>query len=302
MPKIIDCNTEEKLEFSEFLEILNESKINTACEDEMLEFAPYLKMLNNNKQFLSNIIINELKDYENFQNNNSYTSQVIMLAPPKKGSSFFVRANIWPAKDDYLTQINGEDTFFYHKPHDHNFNFLTSGYHGSGYWSDYYEYDYEKVIGYPGEEVDLKFIERSKLSIGKLMLYRAHIDVHDQLPADEFSISINVMENTLRPLVTDQYAFDTERKKIKKLLNRHNALFVMRASLVLNDQNSLDIIDHISKKHSMDAVRMAAIDAIALSNTCLRSRAEVYQNSLKANSSFISKNSYVRLRNIEEGL
>ena len=299
MPKVIECNNEEKLSFEEFIDIIEASNINTADEDEMVEFAPNLKKLSNNKHFLPEIIREELKDYENFQNSNSYTSQVIMLAPPKKGNSFFVRANIWPAKEDYLTQINGEDAFFYHKPHDHNFNFLTVGYHGSGYWSDYYEFDYDNVVGYPGEKVDLKFIERSNLHEGKLMLYRAHVDVHDQLPAEEFSISLNVMENTLRPLVTDQYAFNTETNTIKRLLNRHNALLVMRAALVLNDENTIDVVDHIAKNHSMDAVRMAAIDALALSHQNIETRADTYQKAIQDSSVFIAKNSAVRLEKLQ---
>jgi len=299
MPRIIECTTSECIEFDEFIDALNTESIDTSNEEEMIEFAPYLKKLSNNKSFLSKIIRSELKDYQNFQNNNSYTSQVIMLTPPKNKNNYFVRANIWPSKEDYLTQINGEDAFFYHKPHDHNFNFLTVGYLGSGYWSNYYEYDYSKVIGYPNEEVDLKFIERSNLSEGKVMLYRAHKDVHDQLPADKFSISLNVMESTLRPLITDQYAFNTKTKKIKSLLNRHNALIIMRAALIFGDENAMDIVEHISKNHLLETVRMAAIDAIALSNHNIENRMEVYELAAKNDTFFVSRNSEFRLLQIQ---
>lgn len=299
MPKILECNDKEQLDFEEFLEIIELSNLDTGDEDQMLEFAPYLKKLGNNKNFLSDIIREELKDYEKFQNNNTYSSQVIMLAPPKQGNSFFIRANMWPAKEDYLTQINGEDTFFYHQPHDHNFNFLTVGYHGSGYWSDYYVYDYENVVGYPGEKVALKFVERSNLSEGKVMLYRAHLDIHDQLPAEEFSISLNIMENTLRPLVTDQYAFNIKSNEIKTLINRHTASFVMQAALMLNDENTLDVIEHISKQHSRESVRMAAIDAIAMSNHCMERRAKIYTEAILDHSQFISKNCVARLEKMK---
>lgn len=299
MPKIIECLNEEVMSFEQFIDVIETSKIDTSSEEEMVAFAPNLKALANNKHFLSKIIRDELKDFEKFQNNNAYTSQVIMLAPPTKGNSYFLRANIWPSKEDYLTQINGEDAFFYHKPHDHNFNFLTAGYHGSGYWSNYYEYDYSNVVGYPGENVDLKFIEHSNLHEGKVMLYRAHKDVHDQLPADEFSISLNVMENSLRPVVTDQYAFDIKNSQVKALINKNNALIVMRAALVFGDENVLDIVNHISKKHSMASVRMAAIDAIALSNHNIEKRIEVYETAAKDNTHFISKNSQHRLSKVK---
>ena len=43
-----------------------------------------------------------------------------------------------------MFKASGISPFFYHVPHDHNFSFLTVGYLGPGYWSEYYEYDYER--------------------------------------------------------------------------------------------------------------------------------------------------------------
>src|SRR3546814_33924 len=82
-----------------------------------------------------------------------------------------------------MVRDSGTDPFFYGKAHDHNFSFLTVGYMGPGYWSEYYEYDYANVAGYVGEKVNLRYIEKSKLDEGKVMLYRIHRDVHLQLPA-----------------------------------------------------------------------------------------------------------------------
>ena len=55
-----------------------------------------------------------------------------------------------------MFKASGTSPFFYHVPHDHNFSFLTVGYLGPGYWSEYYEYDYGEVVGMPGEKVDLQ--------------------------------------------------------------------------------------------------------------------------------------------------
>ena len=52
------------------------------------------------------------------------------------------------------------------------------------------------VVGFPGEEVNLRFIEKSRLDQGKVMLYRAHQDVHLQLPADAMSVSLNILETS----------------------------------------------------------------------------------------------------------
>src|SRR3546814_8782480 len=120
-----------------------------------------------------------------------------------------------------MVRDSGTDPFFYGKAHDHNFSFLTVGYMGPGYWSEYYEYDYANVAGYVGEKVNLRYIEKSKLDEGKVMLYRIHRDVHLQLPADEMSVSLNIMrseEHTseLQSLMRISYAVFCLKKKKHK--------------------------------------------------------------------------------------
>ena len=115
---------------------------------------------------------------------------------------------------------SGPDPFFYGVPHDHNFSFLTVGYLGPGYWSDYYEYDYGAVVGFPGEDVALRFVEKSRLEQGKVMLYRAHRDIHLQLPADAMSVSLNILETSHNSVFRDQYRFDVERSKIAGIMTR----------------------------------------------------------------------------------
>jgi putative DNA methylase len=53
----------------------------------------------------------------------------------------------------------------------------------------------------------LRFVERSVLSPGKLMLYRRHVDVHSQLPPERLSVSINVMRLDPAQAWFDQYGF-----------------------------------------------------------------------------------------------
>lgn len=299
MPVIISCEDKEKISLDEFVTALYEKKTNPSCQSSLMEAAIDLKRLSNNKTFLGEFIAEEIKNYKGLQSANTYSSQVIMLHPPSEKSTFFIRANIWPSKKDYLTLINGEDAFFYHKPHDHNFNFLTVGYLGPGYWSDYFEYDYEDVVGFPGENVDLKFIERSSLNEGKVMLYRAHKDVHDQLPADEFSISLNIMENSLASPMLDQYAFDVKKSKIKSVINSNSTKALFDIAIIGGDGNSIDIIDHIAKFHLVDRVRLNAIEAIAKSFTTAKDVYEHYEKYKDDRSDFIKKNIAIRVKEFE---
>ena len=188
-------------------------RFDPADEDSFAAAGPLLKRLANNRDFLADIAVAELKDRCTRQSlENRYSSQVIMLH--RASEKYFIRANFWPSERDSVFKASGTSPFFYHVPHDHNFSFLTVGYLGPGYWSDYYEYDFEAVTGLPGEKVDLRFIERSRLDPGKVMLYRAHRDVHNQLPADDMSVSINIMHASPGLPFLNQYRFDVKTCEI----------------------------------------------------------------------------------------
>ena len=194
---------------------------------------------------------------------------------------YFIRANIWPSSQDAIMRASGPDAFFYHKPHDHNFNFLTVGYHGPGYWSDYYVYENDKVAGYPGEPMGLRFVERSALTQGKVMLYRSGVDVHDQLPADELSISLNIMENTLSSIVTDQYWVDTAKGTVKGIIGRDNSVSMMSVAAANGDDNTVDIIEHIAKSHVRPLMRFAALKSLSGRATSPDEKIEMLMRGLK---------------------
>src|SRR3546814_2634595 len=52
----------------------------------------------------------------------------------------------------------------------------------------------ETVDGRLGEPLNLQFVERSQLDEGKMMLYRAHRDIHSQRPPTSLSVSLNIMD------------------------------------------------------------------------------------------------------------
>lgn len=297
MPIVIPSQDTRSLQLEELIERLD-GNIDTRCHDSMLAAADDLKALANNRTFLADKVVEELKNLATMQRGNTYTPQVVMLhLNPCK--NYFLRANIWPSANDAVMQASGTDPFFYHKPHDHNFNFLTVGYHGSGYWSDYYEYDYDKVAGYPGESMGLRFIERSALSQGKVMLYRAFVDVHDQLPADELSISLNIMENTLRPIVTDQYAADTAAGVIKKMVNRNNMVCVLSVAAAIGDENTVEVIDHIARNHVNPRIRFAALKSMGSRVADPDHRIELLTRGLGDASTLVRESTRVEIRKVE---
>jgi len=191
-----------------------------------------------------------------------YGPQAIVLSPLRNG--VFLRANIWPSEQDHCFQASGAKSFVYGVPHDHNFSFLTSGYFGPGYRSDYYEYDYASVAGYAGEQPGLRFIERAALSEGKLMLYRAHQDVHSQLPAESLSVSLNIMHDDPAQKWFDQYGFDTEKGEVSRVLSPNATETFMRLAVATGDPNACDLAEKFGQHHPSDRIRLASYEARAL--------------------------------------
>lgn len=290
MPLVIDCPDEDAIELADLVEYLNEARIDTTDQESMIEAAPMLRRLGRNRTFLADMALAELKQRRNLRGSaNSYSPQVMMLYGPKQVSqNFFVRANIWPSPRDHIFVASGAEQFFYHYPHDHSFSFLTVGYFGPGYSSNYYEYDYGATAGYLGEKVPLRFVEQSALSEGKVMLYRACMDVHDQFPGDSLSISLNIMENTMRASLNDQYAFDVERGEVSALINRIPSSALLPLVAGLGEGDGTDFLTETMRRHPADRVRCSAMMALAGACTSLEEAMAVYEKQLGSDQAMVS--------------
>lgn len=262
MPRVIACDDDSPIEFADLVATLNDDRFDPADEESFAAAGPLLKRLGNNRRFLAAIAIAELKDRCARQGVvNRYGSQVIMLH--RASDKYFIRANFWPSATDPLFKASGASPFFYDVPHDHNFSFLTVGYLGPGYWSEYYEYDFDRVVGVPGEKVDLRFVEKSRLDQGKVMLYRAHLDVHNQLPADDLSVSINIMEASPRQGFLDQYRFDVKKCEIAGILTHTSTEALLALAANIGDGNARDLVETFAAGHSSDRIRFAALRELA---------------------------------------
>jgi hypothetical protein len=300
MPITIPVDEKGTATLEEVIDYLFAEHIDTTDQAGFLTAAPMLKRLANNRGFLGEAICKELKNYKTLQSDSNYSAQVFMLyAPQRMDQNFFMRACFWPAEADQVVKTSGTDPFFYYKPHDHNFNFLTVGYSGPGYWSDYYEYDYEDCVGFKGESVPLRFTEKTRLDEGKVMLYRAFTDIHNQLPADDFSISLNIMENAMRTTVMDQYAFDVKNNVVRDVINRNSsaALFTVLASI--GDEEHMDLLNTIATSHPLDRVRLNALNAMASTRSSASEALAVWGLVKESDSRFIREWRRIRTADIE---
>ena len=266
MPRLIDPPAGPALDLEAVVARLDEAGVDLADAESLARAAVLLAGLARNRDFLADRVATELKaSFAGQLELSRYSAQVFLLHRSPRG--FFLRANLWPAATDAAYRASGAAAFAYGLPHDHNFSFLTTGYWGPGYVSDYYDYDAEAIDGRLGEPLNLRFVERSSLSEGTMMLYRAHRDIHSQLPPESLSVSLNIMDEGEHVPWRDQYIVDLgQRTDGRGTIARRPTLtsgeMLLRCAVHLTD-NGKDIADHFAKAHPVPRVRANAIAALA---------------------------------------
>lgn len=262
MPLHLDPDIDGSIELAEFFDLYRQLSVDPADQTSFLQAAPLLKQLANNRTFLVDFVLAEMVAELGSQDaQNSYSAQVVMLGRMDK--SAFLRANIWPSVHDELYRKSGPEAFFYGVPHDHNFNFLTVGYHGPGYESDYYTYAPGEIRGYAGEPVQLRFVERRRLGPGQMMLYRSGVDVHNQWPPEALSVTLNIMDTTAGVARRNQYIFDTECKHIRTVVNRRCSPAVFALAAALDGDRVIPLLQQIAERHPDGFVGFHALRAAA---------------------------------------
>ena len=260
MPLLLDGGTGGAIGLDELVEALDTADFDVRDEASFASLAPWLARLGRNSDFLAELVIEELKLRCGSQTRTSnYGGQVFLLRPAN--GRYVLRAAFWPARHDLAVRNSGAAAFFYDMPHDHNFPFLTYGYVGPGYWSDYYEYDPEAVSGVPGSAAGLRFVDRARLEPGRVMLYRKNRDVHVQLPPDAFSVSLNILGQDPAQAWHDQYRFDIRRNVIAEGLTCAPSEALL--SLAVHVGNGRDLAERYAVAHPHPRMRATAFAALA---------------------------------------
>ncbi|MBR0552831.1 transposase [Stakelama marina] len=256
MPRLIDPGEGDAITLDALCDALADSPVDIRDEDAFASLGPVLARLGRNGDFLADLAIDSLLSRrDEISARHGYGPQVMLLRPPD--GRFVLRANFWPARHDAVTKASGERAFFYDVPHDHNFPFLTVGYLGPGYWSDYYEYDGDSAAGGAGAPAGLRFVERARLDPGKLMLYRMRCDVHVQLPPDRFSVSLNILGYDPEQPWLDQYRFDIRRNIVAEVMTTAPSEVLLTLAAKLSG-NGCDLAEHFARHHPCRRMRLTA--------------------------------------------
>jgi hypothetical protein len=300
MPRVFALEDERACELEDCVEALRQSGFDPAEEGSLLHAAGWLRRLGNNRAFLGDLLVEELKNrHRESEEKSAYGPQVVMLSRPQ--GDFFIRANIWPSEDERVVRASGGASFVYGLPHDHNFDFLTVGYFGPGYWSDYYEFDYEALDGWTGEPAGLRFIERARLEPGKLMQYRAHRDVHRQWPPEALSVSLNVMHAATAQGWFDQYRFDVGKDEVAGIVNGGASEAFLRIATGLGSAEALDLAESFARSHPSHRMRLAAWESRAGIEADLEARDAVWRQAEGAGSRYVAMEAKARRAELSAG-
>ncbi|MGH8222055.1 MAG: transposase [Woeseiaceae bacterium] len=227
--------------------------------DSLAASAPMLRALANDRS----LVVRELNNrVESFLADGAIPSAQALLIG--RGDGFYVRAGIWPAIADMTSGRTYQDQFAYNLAHDHNFTFLTVNYLGPGYETEIYEYDFDKVEGYVGEAVDLRFLEKVRFGTGTVMLYRASRDVHVQYAPTELTITLNLMVANPEVGFRDQYFFDLASRTIASYppeLAASSRVSLLNLAGYLGDTNTPQLLSDLAAKHPCRRTRLTAFEA-----------------------------------------
>jgi len=249
---------EQFIQYVESTDTLMQLKNSIYHPDKIQAMAEQLAALGANQNLMTDKLVTELKNFWSFQTENDFKPSTILL---HQGKGYTIRALIWmPESPLYPPEI-----FSYYEPHDHNFDFLTVGYCGTGYTTRMYEYNYDAVKGVIDEEVELTFIEETQLPQGKVMYYYSSKDVHTQYPPNELCVSLNLIipKNQYRR----QYEFEIpataqgscKARLIQGRIDRTaQERCLMEAAAAIGDASSLDLIREIAMNHKSPSVRATA--------------------------------------------
>lgn len=294
MPRHLDVADQSLASLAECADALCVSGFEPQEEESLLHAATWLRRLGNDRDFLGDILVEELASrHREDVLDNAYGPQVVMLVPPQ--GQFFIRANLWPSEDEHMVRASGGSSFVYGLPHDHNFDFLTLGYFGPGYWSDYYEASYDEIVGWRGEQVpSLRFVERSRLEEGKILHYRAHRDVHAQLPADSLSVSLNIMHTSAGQGWMDQYRFDLDRGRIGAILSPGPTEAFLKVAIGLGGEKALDLAHRFVRNHPSDRLRLSTWDALAARECSAAAKDTLWQQAERSGSRLVEAEARAR--------
>ncbi len=256
----VSCDSSRLVSLDEFIDYVH-TNVDLHDQDSVLAAAPMFQCIANDRELVVRQLNRQVKNQ--FKSQNVPSAQVLYLG---EGKNFYLRANIWPSNADIASGRVYQDQFAYNLGHDHNYDFMTVAYHGPGYITDIYEYDFDKLEGRVGEQVDFRFLEHAHFTKGMVMMYRASKDVHIQFPPEDLSITLNFMVSTQEVRLRDQFFFDMNSKTLLDYpaeLDGSRRISVLKMAAEVGNGDTQQMLHDLSLRHPCRRTRLAAFESLA---------------------------------------
>lgn len=261
MPRFLPYDTQRVVSLDEYFDYVNRN-VDLYDLDSIAESTFMLAGVANDRRLIVDRLNARVRDALEFRASES-SAQVVFLG---RGNGYYLRANIWPSEADLQHDRLFKDQFAYDLAHDHNYNFITINYHGPGYITELFEYDYRKIEGYIGEVVDLQARGTVHFKDGAAMLYRASDDVHIQRPPTELSITLNLMIELPEVSARDQHLFDVQTKTIVGYPQAHEGsrrVDMLRMASEIGNEDTRQLLADLAATHPCRRTRLMAYESEA---------------------------------------
>lgn len=133
------------------------------------------------------------------------------------------------------------------------------------------------------------------------MLYRAHKDIHLQLPAEAMSVSLNILEAAHSSAFRDQYRFDVENRTIAGIMTRTSLEPMLALTAHYGGEEGEGLLRDFAAAHPSDRVRWAALRAQASAAPGLDGRIAVFERGTRADSLLVSAMARREIARLESG-
>ena len=150
--------------------------------------------------------------------------------------------------------------------------------------------------------MDLRFVEKSRLDEGKVMLYRAHQDIHLQLPADAMSVSLNIVETShqLAPSATN-IASTSKAATIDGIMTRTSLEPMLALAAHFGGGEGEDLLATFADAHPSDRIRWCAMRARAAARPTLDARIAAFEEGARTDSLLVSAMARREIARLEAG-
>lgn len=236
-------------------------------DEEIQQVLDWVVGFASNKEEMANMICHDLDQLDGFQKDVLGQPQVFML---HNSPRYSLRLMLWIPSGEQARAL----PFSYHVAHDHAVDLLTYGFHGPGYRTSLYSFDYDEVTRNPSHDVKLDDNGERLLSEGSVLYYFANKDIHAQYEPEAMSASFNLIINKTQSNIRRQSNFEI-RKTSGKVFGRPTFNSTARIAqtrsiysllMSIGNERTLSLVRNVATTHAAEEMRALAWAAILQHN------------------------------------